>query len=92
MIRSMEQNLNRMESPEADAADYSLVDRLRDNPPEDAAPDPTRLYLNEIGKAPLLTREGEVLLAKRIENGGRRARSAFAMLLHSPINLRRPKE
>src|SRR5262245_31715693 len=80
---NMEQNLNRMESPEADAGEYSVVDRLRDNPPEDAgSPDPTRLYLNKIGNVPLLTREGEILLAKRIENGGRRARRA---VIRSPI-------
>jgi RNA polymerase primary sigma factor len=31
--------------------------------------DPFRMYLREIGTVPLLTREGEVLLAKRIERG-----------------------
>ncbi|HOE63550.1 MAG TPA: RNA polymerase sigma factor RpoD [Candidatus Sumerlaeota bacterium] len=31
--------------------------------------DPVRLYLMEMGKVPLLTREEEVLLAKRIEKG-----------------------
>jgi RNA polymerase primary sigma factor len=83
MIHNMEQNLNRMEAPEVDTNDFSLVDRLRDNPPEDAgSPDSTRLYMNEIGKAALLTREGEILLAKRIENGGRRAQRAVT---RSPI-------
>jgi RNA polymerase primary sigma factor len=83
MIRNMEQNLNRMEAPEVDTSDFSLVDRLRDNPPEDTgSPDSTRLYLSEIRKAPLLTREGEILLAKRIENGGRRAQRAVT---RSPI-------
>jgi RNA polymerase primary sigma factor len=31
--------------------------------------DPVRIYLREIGSVPLLTREGEVLIAKRIERG-----------------------
>src|SRR5712692_6971507 len=31
--------------------------------------DPVRLYLREMGTVPLLTREGEVALAKRIERG-----------------------
>ena len=33
------------------------------------AEDPVRLYLREMGSVPLLTREGEVALAKRIERG-----------------------
>jgi RNA polymerase primary sigma factor len=31
--------------------------------------DPVRLYLREMGSVPLLTREGEVVIAKRIERG-----------------------
>ncbi|MGH9936807.1 MAG: sigma-70 family RNA polymerase sigma factor [Blastocatellia bacterium] len=45
-------------------------------------PDSMRLYLNEIGRASLLTREGEVLLAKRIESGTRQAERAVT---RSPI-------
>jgi RNA polymerase primary sigma factor len=33
--------------------------------------DPVRMYLREMGKVPLLTREGEVTIAKRIEDGER---------------------
>ena len=37
--------------------------------------DPVRMYLREMGTVPLLTREGEVEIAKRIERG-QRAKSA----------------
>jgi RNA polymerase primary sigma factor len=79
----MEQNLNIIEFPEADTSDFSLDDRLRDTPSDGGVSlDSTRLYLNEIGKGRLLTREDEILLAKRIENGGRRAHRAVT---RSPI-------
>jgi len=48
----------------------------------DAASDPVRLYLREMGTSPLLTREGEVEIAKRIERG---QRSALKALSRSPI-------
>jgi len=40
------------------------------------ANDPVRLYLKEMGSIPLLNREGEVNLAKRIEDGERRIMAA----------------
>ena len=37
--------------------------------PEEKTEDPVRLYLREMGSVPLLTREGEVSIAKRLERG-----------------------
>ncbi len=47
--------------------------------------DPVRLYLREMGVVPLLTREGEVAIAKRIERGQIRTRKAIG---RSPIAVR----
>ncbi|HYE64269.1 MAG TPA: RNA polymerase sigma factor RpoD [Pyrinomonadaceae bacterium] len=44
--------------------------------------DPVRLYLREMGIVPLLTREGEVSIAKRIERGQIKTQKAIA---RSPI-------
>jgi RNA polymerase primary sigma factor len=44
--------------------------------------DPVRLYLREMGVVPLLTREGEVTIAKRIERGQLKTQKAIA---RSPI-------
>ena len=40
--------------------------------------DPVRMYLREMGTVPLLTREGEVSIARRIERGERRVMNALA--------------
>jgi RNA polymerase primary sigma factor len=40
--------------------------------------DPVRIYLREMGMAPLLTREGEVDIAKRIERGKQRELKALS--------------
>ncbi len=40
--------------------------------------DPVRVYLREMGSVPLLTREGEVEIAKRIEKGDRTVRKALS--------------
>jgi RNA polymerase primary sigma factor len=48
----------------------------------DKTNDPVRLYLREMGVVPLLTREGEVVIAKRIERGQIKTRKAIS---RSPI-------
>ena len=40
--------------------------------------DPVRMYLREMGTVPLLTRKGEVCIARRIERGERRVLNALA--------------
>ena len=47
--------------------------------------DPVRMYLREMGTVPLLTREGEVEIAKRIERGQLRVLKAVS---RSPIVIR----
>ncbi|MFT4676042.1 MAG: RNA polymerase primary sigma factor [Patiriisocius sp.] len=43
--------------------------------------DPVRMYMREMGTVPLLTREGEIVIAKRIEDG---MRESMATLSHYP--------
>ena len=48
----------------------------------DKTNDPVRMYLREMGTVPLLTREGEVVIAKRIEKG---QRAVIKVLCRSPV-------
>ena len=47
--------------------------------------DPVRMYLREMGSVSLLTREGEVEIAKRIEDG---ERDVAGVILNTPITLK----
>jgi RNA polymerase primary sigma factor len=47
--------------------------------------DPVRMYLREMGSVSLLTREGEVEIAKRIEDG---ERDVAGIILNTPITVR----
>jgi len=60
-----------------DAADTSRID------------DPVRLYLMEMGKVPLLTREEEVALAKQIEKGRHEITAAIARATVTATELRK---
>jgi RNA polymerase primary sigma factor len=53
--------------------------------PLDTTNDPVRLYLREMGSVPLLTREGEVEIAKRFERGHLRTLKAIS---RSPVIIR----
>ncbi len=52
----------------------------------DKTNDPVRLYLREMGTVPLLTREGEVTIAKRIERGLLRA---YRVMSRSPFAIKK---
>src|ERR1700726_796752 len=76
----MEQILGRLRSMEVDIIEASEVDRYKDGKKDlddeedekdqklDILDDPVRMYLKQMGQVPLLTREQEVEISKRIEN------------------------
>ncbi|HEY1403985.1 MAG TPA: RNA polymerase sigma factor RpoD [Pyrinomonadaceae bacterium] len=71
------------ESPEdEEASDEDEVNLDLSAGTLDKTNDPVRLYLREMGVVPLLTREGEVAIAKRIERGQIKTRKAIS---RSPI-------
>ena len=56
----------------------------------DKTNDPVRMYLREMGTVPLLTREGEIELAKRVERGQnavRKSLSRSALITREVLNL-----
>jgi len=63
-----------------DLADIELAQDFSDK-----TNDPVRMYLREMGTVPLLTREGEIELAKRIERGQGAVRKALS---RSPLVIR----
>ena len=75
---SMEQKLASEEDEEEVELDLSTG-------APDTSSDPVRLYLHEMSISPLLTREGEVEIARRIEHGQRRVLKALS---RSPIAIR----
>ena len=59
------------DGPETDAKEELLVEASLDlsSGVDTKSQDPVRVYLREMGTVPLLTREGEVVIAKRVERG-----------------------
>jgi len=77
------------EAPEEEERDGELVKVVRaalkaeKSEPVERTDDPVRMYLREMGSVELLSREGEIAVAKRIE-AGREAR--IAGLCESPLS------
>jgi RNA polymerase primary sigma factor len=56
----------------------------------ETASDPVRVYLREMGASPLLTREGEVEIAKRLERGHLstlKALSRLPLVIHQVLSI-----
>src|SRR5579872_7253668 len=66
-----------------ESEDFTDLDLAQDF--SDKTNDPVRMYLREMGTVPLLTREGEIELAKRIERGQFAVRKALS---RSPLVIR----
>jgi RNA polymerase primary sigma factor len=69
--------------PEAAASEDAELDQTA-SPPEKTS-DPVRVYLREMGLVPLLTREQEVTIAKRLERGSLRVLKTVS---RSPVVLK----
>jgi RNA polymerase primary sigma factor len=93
------QGYQRKEASEGEGEEPRGIRRGRDDLP---APDPVRLYLEEIGRVPLLTAAQEVDLAMRIEAGGCAAellasidssnrvdRERLRLVVHSVLRIRK---
>jgi len=72
------ENENVQAREEEEVVEYKLE-------PFGKAADPVSIYLKEMGSLPLLTREGEVEIAKRIESG---KRDVLSVVLNCPIAVR----
>ncbi|MCW2272992.1 RNA polymerase sigma factor RpoD [Rhodoblastus acidophilus] len=74
------------EEPESgeltEAAPASRAVATRNSEPADRTDDPVRMYLREMGSVELLSREGEIAIAKRIEAG---REAMIAGLCESPL-------
>ena len=65
--------------------DFGTGEKAEPDLPLEQTDDPVRMYLREMGTVPLLTREGEVEIAKRIERGQNNVMKAMS---RSPIIIR----
>ena len=73
---------NEVEGGELTATGSTAVATTKKKEPTDRTDDPVRMYLREMGSVELLSREGEIAIAKRIEAG---RETMIAGLCESPL-------
>ena len=73
---------NESDSTEVATTTGSAVAQTKKKEPTDRTDDPVRMYLREMGSVELLSREGEIAIAKRIESG---RETMIAGLCESPL-------
>jgi len=89
-IEDVEAIMERLRNMEFEIIDASEVDRFRDRQKDEDIPaaeareqkmdmldDPVRMYLKQMGQVPLLTREQEVEISKRIEDAETKVQQLF---------------
>jgi RNA polymerase primary sigma factor len=69
VVESEEQGDEQAEGGEVAVREESAVVASEEKPAYDRTDDPVRMYLREMGSVELLSREGEIAIAKRIEAG-----------------------
>src|SRR5262249_13187432 len=70
------------ESGELVEVQRAVADKAETKEPSERTDDPVRMYLREMGSVELLSREGEIAIAKRIEAG---REAMIAGLCESPL-------
>src|ERR1700753_1476961 len=88
MLSDMGINVSEAEDADNEAANelvevtQKAVTEVKKSEPGERTDDPVRMYLREMGTVELLSREGEIAIAKRIEAGGE---AMIAGLCESPL-------
>jgi len=77
LLRSMEVEIIRSDDVEEFKARMEKEEREKQSARSDVLDDPVRMYLKQMGQVPLLTREQEVEISKRIEEAEQNTTSLF---------------
>jgi RNA polymerase primary sigma factor len=85
VVESEEETENviaKVEQEQEESSETAIMKVEAAKPPADRTDDPVRMYLREMGQVELLSREGEIAIAKRIEAG---REAMIAGLCESPL-------